>query len=217
MNRKTAHAYDKRFTGEYGQIRDVVIVEATWLGYFEPYTEMPINSFVYDMMTKREQLKLAQEYNLLPFTAKVLSPTRTICEKIMSLVRFSYGENPIEDLGLKIRHAYDLHQLLRAKEFSDFFHSDAFADMLVKVGQDDVASYRSNNQWLKYHPLEALIFKDLENTWSKLKAIYESDFKAMVFGDEFPGADEVLGTLQQIKEQLSAINWTVVIPEDGKP
>ena len=36
MSRKTAHKYSKEFTGDYGQIRDVIIVEATWLGYFEP-------------------------------------------------------------------------------------------------------------------------------------------------------------------------------------
>lgn len=82
----------------------------------------------------------------------------------MSLVRFSYGENPIKDLRLKIRHVYDLHQLLQVKEFSDFFDSDGFINMLLKVGQDDVASYKSNNQWLKHHPNEALIFKDQEAT-----------------------------------------------------
>jgi len=213
MNRKTAHAYKKQFMGDYGQVRDIVIVEATWLGYFEPYTEMPISSFVYDMMIKRGQQELAKEYSLLPFTAKVLSPTRTICEKIMSLVRFSYGESPVEDLRLKIRHAYDLHQLLQVKEFSDFFNSDDFTAMLLKVGQDDVASYKSNNQWLKHHPNEALIFKDLENTWSRMKDAYEKDFRNMVFDDEFPTADNILQTLQRIKQRLSNIKWTVIAGE----
>ncbi|MDR6846207.1 hypothetical protein J2W95_002918 [Flavobacterium granuli] len=35
--------------------------------------------------------------------------------KIMVLVRFSYGENVIEYLRIKIGHAYDLHQLLQQK------------------------------------------------------------------------------------------------------
>jgi hypothetical protein len=214
MNRKTAHSYDKLFTGEYGQVRDLVIVEATWFGYFEPYTEMPINSFVYDMMVKRGQQALANEYALLPFTAKVLSPRRTICEKIMSLVRFSCGEDPIEDLRLKIRHVYDLHQLLQLKEFSLFLSSGNFEDMLVKVGQDDVASYRSNNQWLKNHPVEARIFKDLENTWNQIKEAYESEFRAMVFGEEFPTSDQILQTLNQIKQRLSSIEWNVKVGEE---
>ena len=38
MNRKTAHTYNKEFTGDFGQVRDVIVLEATWLGYYEPYT-----------------------------------------------------------------------------------------------------------------------------------------------------------------------------------
>ncbi len=50
MNRKTAHQYTKEFEGNYGQVRDVIVVEATWLGYFEPYTTKKIGSFVGHMM-----------------------------------------------------------------------------------------------------------------------------------------------------------------------
>jgi hypothetical protein len=50
MNRKTAHTYNKEFKGSYGQVRDVIIVEANWLGYFEPYTTKQLNSFVGEMM-----------------------------------------------------------------------------------------------------------------------------------------------------------------------
>ena len=38
MNRKTAHTYNKEFEGNFGQVRDVIVIEATWLGYYEPYT-----------------------------------------------------------------------------------------------------------------------------------------------------------------------------------
>ncbi len=213
MNRKTAHEYPKRFSGEYGQVRDKIIVEATWLGYFEPYTEMPICSFIYEMMQNIGQEKLAEEYGLLPFTAKVLNPTRTICEKIMSLVRFSYTENPVADLGKKVRHAYDLHQLLRYPEFSEFFHSDSFVQMLLKVGQDDIASYKSNNQWLKHHPNEALIFKALPDTWKSISISYQRQFRSMVFGDDFPAAEEILQILETIKQRLSSIEWTALVED----
>lgn len=46
MNRKTAHTYAKEFSGDYGQVRDVIIVEATWLGYYEPYTTKAVSSFI---------------------------------------------------------------------------------------------------------------------------------------------------------------------------
>jgi hypothetical protein len=158
MNRKTAHAYSKEFKDEYGQVRDVIILESTWLGYYEPYTTKSIVSFVGQMMLDNKQSDIAKENGLLPFDLLVLEPIRTICEKIMSLVRFSYGENPLDDLKKKIRHTYDLHQLLKHDEFLKFFQSTAFDKMLLKVANDDVTSFRNNNKWLIYHPNEALIF-----------------------------------------------------------
>ena len=97
MNRKTAHSYNKEFKGDSGQIRDVIILESTWLGYHEPYTTKSIVSFVGQMMMDNKQSDRAQENGLLPFDLLALEPIRTICEKIMSLVRFSYGENPMDE------------------------------------------------------------------------------------------------------------------------
>lgn len=153
MNRKTAHSYNKEFKGDFGQVRNVVVVEATWLGYYEPCTTKSVVSFIGNMMLNNGQAEIANKSGLLPFELLALEPIRTICEKIMSLVRFSYGENPIENLKKKIRHTYDLHQLLRQKDFLDFFNSSSFDEMLMKVANDDVNSFKNNNQWLAHHPI----------------------------------------------------------------
>ena len=210
MNRKTAHTYTKSIDGDYGQVRDVIILESTWLGYYEPYTTKSITSFIGNMMLNHGQTEIAKENGLLPFELFVLEPIRTICEKIMSLVRFSYSENPITDLKKKIRHTYDLHQLLRQEEFLDFLHSPAFDDMLLKVANDDVASFRNNNKWLQYHPNSALIFKDLNNVWNEIKEAYNGDFRNLVYGD-FPKDSAVFDTLQIIKERMKTIAWTIKI------
>jgi Nucleotidyl transferase AbiEii toxin, Type IV TA system len=208
MNRKTAHKYAKEFEGNYGKVRDVIVVEATWLGYFEPYTTKTIESFVGNMMLDNGQDEMANEYGLKPFEVKVLEPIRTLCEKIMSLVRFSYSEEPLKDLQNKIRHTYDLHQLLQQQEFLDFFNSTAFDDMLLKVGKDDVVSFKNNNKWLVYHPKEALVFKELENVWKALAPTYNGAFKNLVYGN-FPKDTAVLETLTLIKERLSFIAWDI--------
>jgi hypothetical protein len=210
MNRKTAHSYNKEFKGDYGQVRDVIILESTWLGYYEPYTTKSIVSFVGQMMLDNKQSDIAKENGLLPFDLLALEPIRTICEKIMSMVRFSYGENPIDDLKKKIRHTYDLHQLLKQEEFFKFFQSTAFDEMLLKVANDDVTSFRNNNKWLNYHPIEALIFKDLENVWNELRTIYNGDFKNLVYG-ELPKEEAILETLKMIQERLKAVSWTIKI------
>lgn len=213
MNRKTAHTYNKEFKGNYGQVRDVIILESTWLGYYEPFTTKSILSFVGQMMLENNQSEIAKENGLLPFELSVLEPVRTMCEKIMSLVRFSYSEQPKEDLKKKIRHTYDLHQLLKQDEYLGFFHSKAFDEMLIKVANDDVASFRNNNHWLIHHPNEAIIFKDLEHVWGAIRTTYSNDFKDLVYGD-LPSEGDVFNTLKMIQERLKAISWTIKIEQE---
>jgi hypothetical protein len=160
------------------------------------------------MMLNNHQHDIAKEYGVLPFELLALEPIRTLCEKIMSLVRFSYGESPIDDLKNKIRHTYDLHQLLQQNEFLDFFQSKAFDDMLLKVANDDVVSFKNNNQWLIYHPKEALIFNDIDNVWTELKGVYNGEFRNLVYGD-FPNESKIKETLTLVKDRLSKVSWTI--------
>lgn len=57
-----------------------------------------LQSFVGEMLMNNNQGAMADAYGLTRFNVRVLEPTRTLCEKIMSVVRFSHGENPIDDL-----------------------------------------------------------------------------------------------------------------------
>lgn len=98
----------------------------------------------------------------------------------------------------------------KTKRFSDFLDSSAFEEMLIKVANDDVISYKNNNTWLIHHPSEALIFKNLDNVWNELKSIYSTDFKNLVFG-ELPNQVAILETLKdsrKIKDNiLDNRNW----------
>ena len=208
MIRKIAYNYPKIFQGDFGQVRDTIIVEASWLGHFEPFSEKILNTYIYDMMVDANQLQLAEEYGLLPFDVLVLDFKRTLCEKIMSLVRFSHTETPIKDLNAKIRHTYDIHQLLKDKTVQQFFTSEAFNKMLLKVAHDDVQSFKTNNDWLKYHPQEALIFRSPKETWNQLKDTYQNAFKFLVYG-ELPREEDVLATIIKVSKRLSLVKWEI--------
>ena len=200
MIRKTAHNYPKMFEGLFGQIRDNLIVEATWLGNFEPYEKGKVSSLIYEMMIETNQQQIADEYRLNPFEVNVLSPKRTFCEKIMSLVRFSYTNVPIEDLNNKIRHIYDLNQMLKNEEVKRFFYSKEFDRLLLTVAKDDMLSFKSGNEWLQNHPTNAMIFKGSANVWKKLETTYFSTFNKLVY-DELPTAIEILGTRKKLSER----------------
>jgi hypothetical protein len=208
MIRKTAHTYSKELPGDLGQIRDVIVLESTWLGNYEPSANQSLNSLVGEMMANNGQAATAEEYGMIPFEARVLDTTRTFCEKIMSLVRFSYTEDSLEDLKKKIRHTYDLHKLLQHEKVLAFFNSPAFEIMMLKVANDDAVSFRNNNQWLVHHPSKAMIFSDLENVWDELKPVYNSDFARLVYG-VLPKDEEILQSLDLIRGRLKPIAWTI--------
>lgn len=206
--RKTVHQYDKLFEGDFGQVREHVVVEATWLGNFEPYSHMQVRSYVHDMMKAQGQDELIAQYNLAPFSIQVLSKLRTFCEKIMSLVRFSRSEEPIADLRNKIRHVYDIHQMLKDDEVLQFFGSGDFGKMLMKVGNDDMIGYKNNNDWIPEHPSTALIFDQPQATWGQLSSAYHGDFKDLVTG-ELPAEGALIETLKCIADRLKGVTWNM--------
>jgi len=208
MIRKTAHNYPKIFEGLFGQIRDNLIVEATWLGSFEPFEKGKVSSLIYEMIIETNQQQIADEYGLNPFEVNVLSPKRTFCEKIMSLVRFSYTTNSIQDLNNKIRHIYDLNQMLKNKEIREFFDTPEFDKLLVIVANDDMLSFKSGNEWLQNHPTQAIIFKESADVWDKLKTTYFSTFNKLVYG-KLPTENEILGTLNKLSERMKNIDWKI--------
>ena len=208
MIRKTAHSYEKQFSGKFGQIRNFIVIESSWLGNYEPYEKDLVSSMIYEMMKETGRQKLIDEYEMNPFEVNVLSPKRTFCEKIMSLVRFSYSDNPINDLRNKIRHIYDIHILLKDNAINTFFNSTDFDKMLQTVGDDDVKSFKNNNEWLKEHPVSALIFDRPEFIWEQLENIYNTGFKELVFG-ELPANNEILETVKTVSERLRKIKWKI--------
>lgn len=204
MIRKTVHQHNKLFNGNFGQVKDFIILESSWFGSFEPYTTKQVRSYVYEMMLANQQQELINEYNLNPFDVNVLTIERTMCEKIMSLVRFSHTKKPIENLNNKIRHVYDLCLLLKNEKIQKYFNSMAFEAMLNKVAEDDKKSFKSNSDWLSVHPKEALIFKDVENTWKQLSNTYFTTFRSLVYG-EFPGEKAIVKCLSVISKRLKEI------------
>ena len=207
--RKTVHSYAKSFKGFFGQVKDHVVLEVTWLGSSDPNQQMALSSYVSDQMISMKQDEIIEKYNMQPFPIQVLDKTRIFCEKIMSLVRFSQqGKDPYSDLANKIRHIYDIHIMLKNKEISSFYNGKEFSKMLNKVGSDDVIGYKNDNQWLAHHPSHALIFSKPEETWNKIRTTYNTTFKDLVIG-ELPKEADVIDTLKVIEERLAGMDWNV--------
>ncbi len=151
---------------------------------------------------------LIKKYNMSSFSVQALSVERTLCEKIMGLVRFSHVENREMILSSKVRHIYDLHLMLKNEKISSFFNEDDFIRMIVKVGDDDFIGYKNNNEWLKDHPGSAAIFDSPEKVWQHIMDAYQGSFKQMVYG-ELPSESDLLDTLSKIGTRIKPIDWQV--------
>lgn len=206
MIRKTVHEFPKTFKGKFGQVREDIILETTWLGRYEPYHEHMINSYIGEIMIKQKQDDLIKEYKMEAFRIQVLHVHRTMCEKIMSLVRFSYGKDPISQLKDKIRHTYDIHQLLKLQEVSDFFDSSGFDEMMITVFEDDKLSFKNENDWLNYHPSESLMFSKTNSVWDELKSTYKNEFADLVHGI-LPEEKKVMKSLERVQTSLKDIKF----------
>ena len=211
--RKIVYSFPKvGLGGKYGEVKDDITLEVSHLGNFEPNVTKPIRTLIADYINSTPNIELITQFGLGDFEVKALAVERTFCEKIISLVRFSYTESPITDLSNKVRHTYDLTLLLRLDSIKDFVNSDSFGIMLLQVAKDDDKAIPNNKEWLYNHPREALIFSDTVMVWNVLKKVYSgTKFNELLIGNEKPPHEnDIFETLVFLSERIEVISWEVI-------
>ena len=201
--RKTAHAFPTQTkAAEWGQVADTILVEINALADPEPATLMPIASLVHDFLATTERADLIEKFELAPFDILVLSVERTLCEKIMGLVRAGYEDNAVDDFRRRIRHFYDIVMILHQPVYREFVTSEAFLRLIEDVKVADKLSMPNAAVWLDPPVTDAKVFADTEALWQAIKSEFHGSFKDMVYGDELPSDDDVLEALSTIKTAL---------------
>lgn len=205
--RKIVYSYPKiGMQGIYGQVREHITLEVSHLGNFEPNSMQSICTLIADYIKTTANSELITQFGLEDFKVRTLAVERTFCEKIISLVRFSHTENPLEDLSQKVRHTYDLHQLLQLKDIQNFVFSQEFDSMLLQVGKDDDKTIPNDKNWLYKHPKDALIFSKTSIVWNHLKKVYATSFKELVTGN-LPNENAVFESLLFLSERIQKMEW----------
>lgn len=207
--RKIVYSYPKvGMQGNFGQVREHITLEVSHLGNFEPHKTKSICSFIAGYIKTTPNLELIKQFGLEDFEVKTLAIERTFCEKIISMVRFSYTENPLDDLSKKVRHTYDLYHLVQLEAIQKFVNSTEFDAMLLQVGIDDDKAIPNDKNWLYQHPKEALIFSKTSIVWNVLKKVYVTSFKELVTG-RLPDENAVFETLVFLSERIQGMEWDI--------
>ncbi|GAB3832722.1 nucleotidyl transferase AbiEii/AbiGii toxin family protein [Pontibacter rugosus] len=187
--------------GDYGQATDKVLVEINSFASSNPHQRMQIKTYISQFMAQRGLLDMIRQYGLEPFEVNVESLERTFTEQVLVLVRASYAENPVDELGNKIRHVYDLHAMLKAPAVAAFLHSEDFFQMIKAVQADDARNSEFQGDWAA-HPLDAcLLFADVKGVWSSLETAYQQEFRSLVYGT-LPDPQEVIADLETVAARL---------------
>lgn len=211
--RKIIYSFPKvGVNGTYGEVRENIALEVSHMGNTEPNHVKQIRTLIADYIKTTPATELIAQFGLEDFEVKTLAVERTFCEKIISLVRFSYTENPLEDLSNKVRHTYDLTLLMKLDTIKDFVNSDLFDTMLLQVAKDDDKAIPNDKNWLYKHPKEALIFSETDMVWNTLKKVYSgSNFNELLIGKTKPPTEnEVFETLVFLSKRIEGIDWEVI-------
>lgn len=184
-----------------GQITDSLLLEVNAFADPEPYNKMSLSSYIADFFISSGQESAITKFGLEKFEMNVLCTTRTVCEKVMGLVKASNGDDHINQINNKIRHLYDIHFLMTDKITCEFVESDAFFDMIEKVIACD-RKVLPSAPWLDLPLADACVFSNLRDTWPELEGTYNRDFKAMVVGEYIPSMQSLVESMSIIHKQL---------------
>ena len=184
-----------------GQITDSLLLEVNAFADPEPYKKIGMLSYVAEYFLKSGLEDAVKEYELEEFEMNVLCTSRTLCEKIMGLVKASHGDAHINQIAQKIRHIYDIHYLVTDKFTCDFLESDKFIDMITKVVASD-KEVPVDTTWLDSPLADACVFSSLPDIWPALESTYNGEFKAMVVGDDIPSITALTESMTRVHKQL---------------
>lgn len=123
---------------------------------------------------------LIEEYDLHSFELNILDKRRTLCEKVVSLLRFSFMDNPVEGLGSKIRHFYDIYYLLNDAECMEYVKGDFMNDTKELIEHDKEA-FDVPEKWKDTPISEAPLLNSFDELWKELSGLYEKELKALAY------------------------------------
>ena len=146
-----------------------------------PYQSVAIQSMIHDFLLQSINMKFIKIYDLQPFFINVLNKEQTMVEKLVSLIRFSFDENPIESISKKIRHFYDLHYPIKDEECGHFLKLETFNERFHEILDHDRTIFDVPEGWNDKPFSESPLILDFQSVWSKLRNLYKAELSALAF------------------------------------
>ncbi|MDO5577299.1 MAG: nucleotidyl transferase AbiEii/AbiGii toxin family protein, partial [Fibrobacter sp.] len=166
-----------------------------------PYVKQKISSFISEYLTIINRQDLIEQYNLSTFEINVLEKRRTLVEKLVSLIRFSFEDDVIRSLSSKIRHFYDLYYLSNDKDCMTYLHSIEFTKDLSELLTHDQQKFNIPKGWQLKDPKDSPLLKEFPALWTKLSATYQSELTPLAFSS-IPNKDLIAESFIKVIENI---------------
>jgi len=200
--RKTVYQYPRSIDDEnFGQASPELLVEINSFTNPEPFETRVLQTLIAEVLSQKNSSELISQYRLESFSINVLSVRRTLVEKILGVIKDSHHDNPLGKLSDRIRHLYDICQILKHDEFRQFVSGDGFKPLIDLCVNDEKAGFFGGAECFEYPLRDAPLFSRFEEWQGSLEVIYKGPFAALVYGD-LPPMDEIKETLNFIKNAL---------------
>jgi predicted nucleotidyltransferase component of viral defense system len=178
-----------------------LLIEINTYGNPFPYVKQEITSFISDYLKIINRQDLIEEYDLKPFSVNVLDKRRTIAEKLVSLIRFSFEEDIQKALAAKIRHFYDLYYLANEMECAEYINSTDFQKDLSELLIYDQQEFDFPKGWQTKTLKDSPLFKEFPALWTSLSPTYQNELTPLAFS-EIPNEKLVAESFIRIMEKL---------------
>ena len=202
MFRKSVFEYPSIISGVLnGNMAKRIIVEINSFANPYPYLRQEITSFISEFLIETNQQLTIEEYGLQAFSLNVLDKSRTMLEKLVSLVRFSFSENPTQAIASKIRHFYDLYYLTQDYECQDYLGSTRFKSDFSELLAHDKEAFDTPEGWQTKNISESPLVDNFPALWVVLKTTYRNELSQLAFV-EIPDEKEVFNSFEKLIESL---------------
>ena len=167
-----------------------LLVEINTFANPYPFEIKTITSFITDFLGHTNNENLIVQYNLQPFTLKVLDKRRTMIEKLVSLIRFSFTENTTLAIASKIRHFYDLYFLANDADCAKYIQSADFKIDFAELYAHDQQTFDTPANWQDKTVELSPLVTDFASLWNKLRETYRNELSLLAY-TQIPDEKEV--------------------------
>ncbi len=166
-----------------------------------PYIKHEISSFLADYLTKINRQDLIEQYEMQPFEINVLDKRRTLVEKLVSLIRFSFEDDVVKSLSSKIRHFYDLYYLVNKEECAKYIQSFEFQQELSELLIQDQQEFDLPKGWQTKTLKDSPLFREFSTLWTNLSPTYKTELIPLAFS-EIPDENLISESFMNILKNL---------------